>query len=158
MAQVDLNSELGPCNVGTSRERCNVQMGLRLRGGPDHRSHCIVSVTGPQPRTCQGKCPVVTMVEVTTGTPESIESDDRTHFQTNLLDTWGKEQGIDWRWAALGIAPPQVLPQHGVHPTGDKSSTNFSKVVPSHGLQFFTNRSSVGSIPQETSPPRTSPK
>ncbi|KAK4810962.1 hypothetical protein QYF61_014434 [Mycteria americana] len=31
------------------------------------------------------------------GTPERIESDNGTHFQNNLIDTWAKEHGIEWR-------------------------------------------------------------
>ncbi|GAB0209414.1 insertion element IS476 uncharacterized 39.2 kDa protein-like [Grus japonensis] len=30
------------------------------------------------------------------GTPERIESDNRTHFRNNLIDTWAKERGIEW--------------------------------------------------------------
>ncbi|KAK4826484.1 hypothetical protein QYF61_009557, partial [Mycteria americana] len=30
------------------------------------------------------------------GTPERIESDNETHFQTNLIDTWAKEHGIEY--------------------------------------------------------------
>ncbi|KAK4810704.1 hypothetical protein QYF61_007678 [Mycteria americana] len=30
------------------------------------------------------------------GTPERIESDNGTHFQNNLIDTWAKEHGIEW--------------------------------------------------------------
>ncbi|GAB0199280.1 hypothetical protein GRJ2_002393400 [Grus japonensis] len=30
------------------------------------------------------------------GTPERIESDNRTHFRNNLIDTWAKEHGIEW--------------------------------------------------------------
>ncbi|KAK4811303.1 hypothetical protein QYF61_023355 [Mycteria americana] len=76
------------------------------------------------PQTRQGKRYVLTMVEATTGwlemypvphatawntllglekqvlwrhgTPERIESDNGTHFRNNLLDTWAKEQGIEW--------------------------------------------------------------
>ncbi|GAB0200488.1 hypothetical protein GRJ2_002514200 [Grus japonensis] len=76
------------------------------------------------PQTRQGKCYVLTMVEATTGwletypvphatawntilglekqvlwrhgTPERIESDNRTHFQNNLIDPWAKEHGIEW--------------------------------------------------------------
>ncbi|XP_049652334.1 uncharacterized protein K02A2.6-like isoform X2 [Accipiter gentilis] len=76
------------------------------------------------PRTRQGKCHVLTMVEATTGwletypvshataqntilgleekilwqhgTPERIESDNGTHFRNNLVDTWAKEHGIEW--------------------------------------------------------------
>ncbi|GAB0206841.1 hypothetical protein GRJ2_003149700 [Grus japonensis] len=76
------------------------------------------------PETHQGKCYVLTMVEATTGwletypvphatawntilglekqvlwqhgTPERIESDNGTHFQNNLIDTWAKEHGIEW--------------------------------------------------------------
>ncbi|GAB0206855.1 hypothetical protein GRJ2_003151100 [Grus japonensis] len=76
------------------------------------------------PQTCQGKHYVLTMVEATTGwletypvphatarntilglekqvlwrhgTPERIESDNGTHFQNNLIDTWAKEHGIEW--------------------------------------------------------------
>ncbi|GAB0187656.1 hypothetical protein GRJ2_001230900 [Grus japonensis] len=79
-------------------------------------------ITLPQSR--QGKRYVLTMVEVTTGwletypvphatawntilglekqvlwrhgTPERIESDNGTHFQNNLIDTWAKEHGIEW--------------------------------------------------------------
>ncbi|KAK4810685.1 hypothetical protein QYF61_007485 [Mycteria americana] len=82
----------------------------------------IDSITLPQTR--QGKRYVLTMVEATTGwletypvphattrntilglekqvlwrhgTPERIESDDGTHFQNNLIDTWAKEHGIEW--------------------------------------------------------------
>ncbi|GAB0208192.1 transportin-1-like [Grus japonensis] len=76
------------------------------------------------PQTHQGKCHLLTMVEATTewletypvphattrnsilgfekqvlwrhGTPERIESDNGTHFQNNLIDTWAKELGIEW--------------------------------------------------------------
>ncbi|KAK4817076.1 hypothetical protein QYF61_027105 [Mycteria americana] len=76
------------------------------------------------PQTCQGKHLVLTMVEETNGwletypvphatarntilglekqvlwqhgTPERIESDNGTHFQNNLIDTWAKEHGIEW--------------------------------------------------------------
>ncbi|GAB0206566.1 hypothetical protein GRJ2_003122200 [Grus japonensis] len=76
------------------------------------------------PQTHQGKRYVLTMVEATTGwletypvphatarntilglekqvlwrrgTPERIESDNGTHFQNNLIDTWAKEHGIEW--------------------------------------------------------------
>ncbi|KAK4831783.1 hypothetical protein QYF61_019096, partial [Mycteria americana] len=76
------------------------------------------------PQTCQGKHHVLTMVEATTGwletypvphataqnailglekqvlwlhgTPERIESDNGTHFQNNLIDTWAKEHGMEW--------------------------------------------------------------
>ncbi|GAB0175673.1 hypothetical protein GRJ2_000032500 [Grus japonensis] len=76
------------------------------------------------PQTRQGKRYVLTMVEATTGwletypvphatarnailglekqvlwrhgTPGRIESDNRTHFQNNLIDTWAKEHGIEW--------------------------------------------------------------
>ncbi|GAB0208489.1 hypothetical protein GRJ2_003314600 [Grus japonensis] len=30
------------------------------------------------------------------GTPERIESDNGTHFQDNLIDSWAKEHGIEW--------------------------------------------------------------
>jgi len=30
------------------------------------------------------------------GTPERIESDNRTHFCNSLIDTWAKEHGIEW--------------------------------------------------------------
>ncbi|GAB0210139.1 hypothetical protein GRJ2_003479700 [Grus japonensis] len=30
------------------------------------------------------------------GIPERSESDNRTHFQNNLIDTWAKEHGIEW--------------------------------------------------------------
>ncbi|TRZ10625.1 hypothetical protein HGM15179_016485 [Zosterops borbonicus] len=29
-------------------------------------------------------------------TPESIESDNRTHFKNNLINTWAREHGIEW--------------------------------------------------------------
>ncbi|GAB0206570.1 mitochondrial enolase superfamily member 1 [Grus japonensis] len=76
------------------------------------------------PQTHQGKRYVLAMVEATTGwletypvphatarntilglekqvlwrhgTPERIESDNGTHFQNNLIDTWAKEHGIEW--------------------------------------------------------------
>ena len=76
------------------------------------------------PQTHQGKCHVLTMVETTTGwletypvphataqitilglekqvlwrhgTPERIGSDNGTHFQNNLIDSWAKEHGIEW--------------------------------------------------------------
>ncbi|KAK4819161.1 hypothetical protein QYF61_025976 [Mycteria americana] len=76
------------------------------------------------PRTHQGKRHVLTTVEATTGwletypvphatarntllglakqvlrrrgTPERTESDNGTHFQNNLIDTWAKKQGIEW--------------------------------------------------------------
>ncbi|GAB0205083.1 hypothetical protein GRJ2_002973900 [Grus japonensis] len=76
------------------------------------------------PQSCQGKRYVLTMVEATTGwletypvphasarntilglekqvlwrhgTPERTESDNRTHFGNNLIDTWAKEHGIEW--------------------------------------------------------------
>ncbi|KAK4818598.1 hypothetical protein QYF61_015460 [Mycteria americana] len=75
------------------------------------------------PQTHQSKRHVLTMVEATTGwletypvphatarnttlglekqvlwrhgTLERIESDNGTHFQNNLIDTWAKEHGID---------------------------------------------------------------
>ncbi|KAK4814363.1 hypothetical protein QYF61_017776 [Mycteria americana] len=36
------------------------------------------------------------------GTPERIESDNGTHFQNNLIDTWAKEHGIEWLQVELG--------------------------------------------------------
>ncbi|XP_062460204.1 insertion element IS476 uncharacterized 39.2 kDa protein-like [Pezoporus occidentalis] len=30
------------------------------------------------------------------GTPERTESDNGTHFQNNLIDTWANEHGIEW--------------------------------------------------------------
>ncbi|KAK4823837.1 hypothetical protein QYF61_007086 [Mycteria americana] len=76
------------------------------------------------PQTCQGKRYVLTVVETTTrwlemypvphattwktipglekqllwrhSTPERVESDNGTHFQNNLIDTWAKECGIEW--------------------------------------------------------------
>ncbi|TRZ06191.1 hypothetical protein HGM15179_020916 [Zosterops borbonicus] len=76
------------------------------------------------PQTCQGKCYVLTMVEATTGwlethpvshatarntilglekqvlwrvgTPERIESSNRTHFKNSLINTWAREHGIEW--------------------------------------------------------------
>ncbi|GAB0204053.1 hypothetical protein GRJ2_002870900 [Grus japonensis] len=79
-------------------------------------------ITLPQSR--QGKRYVLTMVEATTGwletypvphattqntildlqkqvlwrhgTPERIKSDNGTHFQNNLIDSWAKEHGIEW--------------------------------------------------------------
>ncbi|KAK4825463.1 LOW QUALITY PROTEIN: hypothetical protein QYF61_027618, partial [Mycteria americana] len=73
------------------------------------------------PQTCQGKRHALTVVEAATGwletypvphatawnallglekqvrwrhgTPERIESDNRTHFRNNLIDTWAKEHG-----------------------------------------------------------------
>ncbi|KAK4817217.1 hypothetical protein QYF61_003741 [Mycteria americana] len=76
------------------------------------------------PQTHQGKRHVLTMVKATTGwletypvpqataqntilglekqvlwrhgTPEKTESDNRTHFQNNLIDTWAKEHGMEW--------------------------------------------------------------
>ncbi|KAK4815806.1 hypothetical protein QYF61_007246 [Mycteria americana] len=79
---------------------------------------------GTFPQTRQGKCYVLTVVEPTTrwletypvpcatawntilglekqvlwrhGPPERTESDNETHFQNNLIDTWAKEHGIEW--------------------------------------------------------------
>ncbi|KAF4794261.1 hypothetical protein TURU_103254 [Turdus rufiventris] len=76
------------------------------------------------PQTRQGKCYVLTMVETTTrrletfpvphttawntilglekqvlwkhGTPERIESDNRTHFKISLINTWAREHGTEW--------------------------------------------------------------
>ncbi|RMC19617.1 hypothetical protein DUI87_03177 [Hirundo rustica rustica] len=76
------------------------------------------------PQTRQGKRYVLTMVEATTGwletypvphatarntilglekqvlwrhgTPERIESDNRTHFKNSLINTWAREHGIEW--------------------------------------------------------------
>ncbi|RMC16276.1 hypothetical protein DUI87_08491 [Hirundo rustica rustica] len=76
------------------------------------------------PQTRQGKRYVLTMVEATTGwlktypvphatarnsilglekqvlwrlgTPERIESDNRTHFKNSLIHTWAREHGIEW--------------------------------------------------------------
>ncbi|KAK4805326.1 hypothetical protein QYF61_018189 [Mycteria americana] len=76
------------------------------------------------PQTRQGKRYVLTMVEATTawletypvphatarntllglekqvlwrhGTPERIESDNGTHFRSNLIDTWANDHGIEW--------------------------------------------------------------
>ncbi|KAK4805848.1 LOW QUALITY PROTEIN: hypothetical protein QYF61_012908 [Mycteria americana] len=76
------------------------------------------------PQTCQGKRHALTVVEAATGwletypvphatawnallglekqvrwrhgTPERIESDNRTHFRNNLIDTWAKEHGSEW--------------------------------------------------------------
>ncbi|KAK4806905.1 hypothetical protein QYF61_012626 [Mycteria americana] len=81
------------------------------------------------PQTCQGKRHVLTVVEATTrwletypvphatarntilglgkqvlwrhGTPERIESDNGTHFQNNLIDTWAKGHGIEWAEVSL---------------------------------------------------------
>ncbi|KAK4811071.1 hypothetical protein QYF61_016357 [Mycteria americana] len=89
----------------------------------------IDSITLPQ--THQGKRHVLTMVEAATrwletypvphatarntilglekqvlwrhGTPERIESDNGTHFRNNLIDTWAKEHGIEWRLRSLGL-------------------------------------------------------
>ncbi|KAK4832077.1 hypothetical protein QYF61_020633 [Mycteria americana] len=36
------------------------------------------------------------------GTPERMESDNGTHFQNNLIDTWAKEHGIEWAHKKLG--------------------------------------------------------
>ncbi|KAF4798859.1 uncharacterized protein TURU_060059 [Turdus rufiventris] len=75
------------------------------------------------PQTHQGKCYVLTMVEATTrwletfpvphttarntilrlekqvlwrhGTPERIESDNRTHFKTSLINPWAREHSIE---------------------------------------------------------------
>jgi len=76
------------------------------------------------PQTRQGKRYVLTMLEATSGwlktysvphataqntmlglekqvlwrhdTPERIESDNRTHFHNSLIDTWAKEDSIEW--------------------------------------------------------------
>ncbi|RMB89448.1 hypothetical protein DUI87_34160 [Hirundo rustica rustica] len=76
------------------------------------------------PQTRQGKRYVLTMVEATTGwletypvphatawntilglerqvlqrcgTPERIESNDRTHLKNSLVNTWAREHGIEW--------------------------------------------------------------
>ncbi|KAK4830358.1 hypothetical protein QYF61_010135 [Mycteria americana] len=47
------------------------------------------------------------------GTPERIESDNETHFQNNLRDTWAKEHGIEWEWANIWIARDSLF-NHGV--------------------------------------------
>ncbi|KAK4824606.1 hypothetical protein QYF61_016875 [Mycteria americana] len=39
------------------------------------------------------------------GTPERTESDNRTHFQNNLIDTWAKEHGIEWVYHTPYHAP-----------------------------------------------------
>ncbi|RMB89491.1 hypothetical protein DUI87_34129 [Hirundo rustica rustica] len=76
------------------------------------------------PQTRQGKRYLLTMVEATTGwletypvphatawntilglekqvlwrhgTPERVESDNRTHFKNSLINTWAREHGIEW--------------------------------------------------------------
>ena len=76
------------------------------------------------PRSCNGKCYVLTMVEAITGwletyavpyaaarntilglekqilwghgTPERVESDNGTHFKNSLVNTWAKDHGIEW--------------------------------------------------------------
>ena len=30
------------------------------------------------------------------GTPERVESDNRTHFKNSLVNTWAKDLGIEW--------------------------------------------------------------
>ncbi|KAK4821075.1 hypothetical protein QYF61_012417 [Mycteria americana] len=35
------------------------------------------------------------------GTPERIESDNGTHFQNNLIDTWANEHGTEWNLPTL---------------------------------------------------------
>ncbi|GAB0207863.1 hypothetical protein GRJ2_003252000 [Grus japonensis] len=96
------------------------------------------------PQTRQGKCYVLTMVEATTGwletypvphatarntilglekqvlwrhgTPERIESDNGTHFQNNLIDTWAKEHGIEWVYHIPYHAPAsgKIEPYNGL--------------------------------------------
>ncbi|GAB0208835.1 hypothetical protein GRJ2_003349200 [Grus japonensis] len=83
-----------------------------------------IDYIGPLPRTRQGKRYILTMVEATTGwleafpvnhatarntilglerqilwrhgTPERIESDNRTHFRNNVISSWAKKHGIEW--------------------------------------------------------------
>ncbi|KAK4814464.1 hypothetical protein QYF61_018982 [Mycteria americana] len=50
------------------------------------------------------------------GSPERTESDNGTHFQNNLIDTWAKEHGVEWilcpilpeRGRALRLLPPPL--------------------------------------------------
>ncbi|KAK4829025.1 LOW QUALITY PROTEIN: hypothetical protein QYF61_001800 [Mycteria americana] len=84
------------------------------------------------PQTRQGKRYVLTMVEATTGwletypvphatartlswalkskscgdTAPQIESDNRTHFQNNLIGTWAKQHGIEWVFAGSHRVSP----------------------------------------------------
>jgi len=39
------------------------------------------------------------------GTPERIESNNRTHFRNSLIDTWAKEHGIEWVYRIPYHAP-----------------------------------------------------
>ena len=39
------------------------------------------------------------------GTPERIESDNRTHFKNSLVNTWAKDQGIQWIYHISYHAP-----------------------------------------------------
>ncbi|RMC16227.1 hypothetical protein DUI87_08442 [Hirundo rustica rustica] len=85
------------------------------------------------PQTRQGKRYVLTMVEATAGwletysvphatarntilglekqvlwrhgTPERIESDNRTHFKNGLINTWAREHGIEWIYHVPYHAP-----------------------------------------------------
>ncbi|GAB0205217.1 hypothetical protein GRJ2_002987300 [Grus japonensis] len=102
-------------------------------------------ITLPQSR--QGKHYVLTMVEVTTGwletypvphatarntilglekqvlwrhgTPERTESDNRTHFRNNLIDTWAKEHGIEWVYHISYHAPASGKIERGWCMVGD---------------------------------------
>ncbi|KAK4825465.1 LOW QUALITY PROTEIN: hypothetical protein QYF61_027621 [Mycteria americana] len=88
------------------------------------------------PQTCQGKRHALTVVEAATGwletypvphatawnallglekqvrwrhgTPERIESDNRTHFRNNLIDTWAKEHG---KSQPVGETPTSIFPE-----------------------------------------------
>ncbi|KAM9510004.1 uncharacterized protein ACIB01_019616 [Guaruba guarouba] len=42
------------------------------------------------------------------GTPERIESDNGTHFQNSLIDTWAKEHGIEWVYHIPYHAPASL--------------------------------------------------
>ncbi|GAB0207774.1 hypothetical protein GRJ2_003243100 [Grus japonensis] len=113
----------GQCPVGVvtavEAEQLAVQRQTHL-GCPIVARHCCPA----REASCKGKRYVLTMVEATTGwletypvphataqntilglekqvlwrhgTPERIESDNGTHFQNNLIDTWAKEHGIEW--------------------------------------------------------------
>lgn len=68
------------------------------------------------------------------GTPERRESDNRTHFQNSVINTWAKEYGMEWVYhtSYLASAAGKIEHSGGVLKTalkavGDGTFKNWDK-------------------------------
>ncbi|GAB0209282.1 hypothetical protein GRJ2_003393900 [Grus japonensis] len=86
------------------------------------------------PQTCQGKSYQVLWRH---GTPERIESDNGTHFQNNLIDTWAKEHGIEWVYHIPYHAPDSGKIESPIWPVR-KSNGEWRLTVDYRGLNEVT--------------------